>query len=225
MSGGNIYTAGAAGGGGIYISRFTNSGAASIIVNTIIANNATQQGSGASAGGGGGGIWAQGPVNLTHVTLAENSAGAGMLGSAMIVNDFGSPTPATTNLSYSIVANHTGSSAAIVVEGGNTLSLSRGLWAANSTNTGTFGGAATINGAASMLSAGSAGFVSPGAPSYDYHIANGSPALDQATSSQTSTDIDGVNRPQGQAPDIGADEYFVVPDNLRPYVYAPILFQ
>ncbi len=55
-----------------------------------------------------------------------------------------------------------------------------------------------------MLVAPSAGFFSPGAPDYDYHLIEISPAVDQAIGSTTPDDIDGETR--GQAPDIGADE-------------------
>jgi hypothetical protein len=58
-----------------------------------------------------------------------------------------------------------------------------------------------------MLSASSAGFVSPGSPNYDYHITPSSWAVDQAIGSTTPSDIDGQTRPYGTISDIGADEY------------------
>jgi hypothetical protein len=43
---------------------------------------------------------------------------------------------------------------------------------------------------------------------YDFHLQSSSPAIDAATAvSEVNTDYDGVSRPQGQAPDIGACEY------------------
>jgi len=50
-------------------------------------------------------------------------------------------------------------------------------------------------------------FVSPDATPYDYHIMPGSMAVDRATTQSTvSVDVDGDRRPQGNAPDQGADE-------------------
>jgi hypothetical protein len=43
---------------------------------------------------------------------------------------------------------------------------------------------------------------------YDYHLLNGSIAIDTATTATaTATDVDGDARPQGAAKDQGADEY------------------
>ena len=41
----------------------------------------------------------------------------------------------------------------------------------------------------------------------NYHITAGSAAIDQAVASGVTDDIDGPGRPQGSAPDLGADEY------------------
>jgi hypothetical protein len=50
-------------------------------------------------------------------------------------------------------------------------------------------------------------FVSPDNPPYDYHLGAGSTAIDQATTATLVTsDFDGDARPQGVAPDRGADE-------------------
>jgi hypothetical protein len=157
------------------------------------------------------------PMNLTHVTISGNTIGNGMLGSAMIVNSFGTPRTASVNMAYTIVSNHAGT--AIEVFGGNTLNLNRGLWAANGSNT---GGGGAINGGGSMLSAGSAGYASPGAPNYNYRLAAGSAAIDQATGSTATVDIDGQSRPRGPANDIGVDEYYPALVNGRPWAYLPI---
>jgi hypothetical protein len=221
-AGGNAGTAGPAGGGGIYIARFRDdapNGGTNTIINSIIAANATRQGNGGQAGGGGGGLWVQGlPLHLTHVTIAGNTIANGMLGSAMIINNFGTPQASTVNLNHTVVANHGGT--AIEVLGGNTLNLNRGLWAANGSNT---GGGGSIGGGGSMVSAASAGFVSPGAPNYNYRLASGSAAVDQATNSSTPVDVDGQSRPLGPAHDIGADELNPPPlVNGRPWAYLPI---
>jgi hypothetical protein len=58
----------------------------------------------------------------------------------------------------------------------------------------------------SNMFVGSAAFVASG--SDDYHLAPGSPAIDQgSTLAAVTTDRDGVARPQGQAYDVGAYEY------------------
>lgn len=41
----------------------------------------------------------------------------------------------------------------------------------------------------------------------DYHLAAGSPAIDAATGTAPATDRDGIERPQGGAPDVGAYEH------------------
>ncbi len=54
---------------------------------------------------------------------------------------------------------------------------------------------------------------------YDFHLKNGSPAIDNAvTVSQVTTDQDGLNRPQGAGPDVGAFEY-----NSAPVVQPPVI--
>jgi hypothetical protein len=54
---------------------------------------------------------------------------------------------------------------------------------------------------------GTANFVSPGAPNFDYHIFGNSAARDHAIDSSEPTDIDGESRTIFAPPDIGADEY------------------
>ncbi len=51
------------------------------------------------------------------------------------------------------------------------------------------------------------GFISPDASPFDYRLASGSTLIDQGIPSDITVDVDGDARPQGNAPDIGADEY------------------
>lgn len=59
----------------------------------------------------------------------------------------------------------------------------------------------------------------------DYHICQGSPALDQALASGVNTDFDNEPRPQGDASDIGADEWDGVNCRVIRATLLPILLR
>ena len=61
-------------------------------------------------------------------------------------------------------------------------------------------------------------FVNPDAG--DYHIGLGSAAVDAGVDAGVSTDIDGDSRPQGTAPDLGADEH-----GGCPHLYLPLVMR
>ena len=144
-----------------------------------------------------------GAANVTHCTFARNSVSAPPLTGQAIALAGGSG-PVDLNLDYSIVADHTDFAAAqaIYVATGNRINLNRGLFAGNGTDV---GGPGTVMELGTMISAGDAGFLSPGSPDHDYHIFHSSPAIDEATKSVTVIDIDGNER--DSLPDIGADEF------------------
>jgi hypothetical protein len=204
-------------GGGMYI--FASKGGASNtnIINSVIAGNlATQGATGTSSNwnGGAGGIIANG-INMTidHSTIAGNSLGSNMVLGMGLVLQTGSSLPATGVLNNCIIADHKGSAtaAAIVVLPGSSLTIHKGLLAGNSKDTNSDSQPlppGTITGLATMISASSAGFVSPGTPNDNYHLRLNSPARDQASTSAVSVDMDGQNRPNNDVPDLGADEYW-----------------
>ena len=201
---------GSAGGGGGYFERF--SGATTVALrNSIVADNLAEFGAtGSTVGGGGGGLFFIGTdATVSHTTLARNRLGAAPLqGLAMVLVTPGAST--TVDLDYCIVADHTDYPTPVVavhVQPGSTINISRGLYSGNvaNDNSGGFGGSpGTFNGLGTMLSAPSVGFLSPGSPSFDYHLTAGSPAVDQATGSSETQDFDGDLR--DASPDIGADE-------------------
>jgi len=213
-SGGN---AGTGAGGGFYVFATKTGTFHATINNAFIADNQAYQGSvGVTSlgNGGGGGVIVQGmKADINHATIARNHIGSNLvLGQGMVAEAWAS-LPATVNLNFSIIADHTGgntSAAAIVVDNKSALTLTRGLFVSNTRDTNndnmpiTHG---TINGLSSMLYSSTAGFVSPGSPNYDYHILTTSAAKDQAINSTMPEDIDDQARPYGPASDIGADEY------------------
>ena len=195
---------GAAGGGGIAIQRLNGQTAVSVS-NSVIADNVAAVGSGAWVGGGGGGLYLQGTdATIVHTTLARNRlSSANMQGKGIVL--LAGATASVASLANSIVAEHSQhlGTAALHVQPGNTMTIQRALFTGNGTDT---GGGGTINGLGSLI-AGPANFVSPGTPSYDYHILGTSAARDQATNSTTPVDIDNESRASFAVADLGADEY------------------
>ena len=210
--------AGGGGGGGLYL--WATDGTAiseASITNAIITDNYVTMGSigGTAPGGGGGGIQIQGQMaTLSHSTIARNRLGPALIsGQGLLVLATPGISSALANVNNSIIADHTegaSGAVAVLVQPGNTVNFNRGLFAGNTNNTNVSGvplPSGTINGLTTMLSASSAGFQSPGAPDYDYHLLPDSPAVDEAVGSTITIDIDWQLRPVGVASDIGADEY------------------
>jgi len=214
--------AGAGGGGGLYLwMTWSGPNPTTSVTNAVITDNYVALGSTGStaAGGGGGGIQVQGlQATITHSTIARNRLGPGLVsGQGLLVLVDVNAGPGVVNVNYSIIANHTeGASGvvAVLVQSGNTLTFNRVLFAGNTKDTNASGGPVppgTINGLSTMLSASSAGFISPGSPNYNYHLRLDSAVKDQATSSTTADDIDGQSRPYNGVSDLGADEYWPFP--------------
>lgn len=215
-TGGSSNVGGAAGppqGGGM--AALTVSGSRSLAVtNSIFGDNRVTAGNGTNSGGGGSGLVVQGmTASVNHSTFARNVLGPGLtVGQAILLQPaLSGSMPTVANISYSIIAEHTGSGNASTLHVGSTATanLNRGLFAGNTKNTNSDNlplPVGTINGQNTMLSAASADFVGPG----NYHITAASPAKDQATGSALRVDIDGHGRPVGQTADIGADEYILL---------------
>jgi hypothetical protein len=184
--------------------------------NVVIADNQIVRGAGAPAIGGGGGLYVNGAAGtLAHATIADNRLGD--------PNDVGGgiaaqPVPGFdthVNLVDSIVANHRTASphpsnagtAGVWIALDASADLTRVLFANNlhDSNAGQNNPFNLPPGAFTMTavsSAASAGFVAPG----DYHLAAGSPAIDQAVGSSLGVDVEGTSRPKGAAADLGAYE-------------------
>ncbi len=213
-------TRGAVGGGGLYLTKFDTGNLTVSIANSVVADNYIEMGSGpGNPGGGGGGFWIQGVTVYIHHTTIDNNRMATDLGfgSAMILVNFSTPAPSNVTLSHSMITNHSNpsnpSQSAIHVWTGNKIRLERGLFSSNSNDTnlendppsGT--GPGVIEGISSMIYASSPGYMSPGAPHYNYHLKINSPAINQAGESSILMDFDVNNRPFSVIADIGADEY------------------
>jgi hypothetical protein len=223
---------GAAGGGGASLADFGGDSLVSIS-NTVVANNLAEMGTGTPPGGGGGGLWLQGThAEITHTTVAGNRLGSlPMQGQGILVLNDGAPMASQAFIHYTIIADHTTGAgkatshaqqenaittkgandvqifSALHVKNGNGATLERTLWANNDddNNAGEYGAGEIDD--RNPLHASLAGFASPGAPGYDYHLLGTSAAIDQAIGSAMYKDIDCEGRPSMDGYDIGADEY------------------
>jgi hypothetical protein len=225
-SGGNgSHKQGPAGGGGGSFQRLDSRDISSYIAftNTVIADNLAAVGSGNAVGGGGGGLWLQGTqATINHSTFAHNQLSQSpMQGSAILVLNDGAASASIANISYSIIANHTGpGSAAVYVKANNIATLTYTLWAGNSQSY--YQATAAIVNDTNAISASTANFVSPGAPNYDYHILKSSPARNAASGSSMDIDIDGESRLLFPPADIGADEYVPIVLSAVPFANAAL---
>lgn len=170
------------------------------LTNNVVADNQ------ASTAGSGLYILGSSP-RLLHNTIARNSGGDG---SGVYVTDFYDDY-STVVLTNTILVGHT---VGITVTTGNTATLESTLWGSGAwANDADWGGPGAINHSNDYI--GDPAFVAPDAG--DYHLDVDSAAIDAGVDAGVTTDIDGDTRPQGAAPDLGADEYpSDVPPTLTP---------
>jgi hypothetical protein len=197
-------------GGGLFIWALRDSMPQATLVNVVIADNYANQGSGSNTAwhGGGGGLFIWGiDAEIRHATFARNHLGPDMTNGEAIYLDTSSVHDANVFLYDSIISDHNlGNATASVgnVNANTTLNLSRGILAANGSNS--FSGVGNVVGIFTSVS--SAGYISSGSPKYNYHLRYDSSAKNAATLSTMSEDFESQFRPYGASRDYGADEFY-----------------
>jgi len=130
--------------------------------------------------------WHSAAVDLFHNTLVNNTEGIN-IGRNM-----------TATLTNNIISDHNKAVTLLPVEGAAILANNTLFW--QNTDDG-FRGDNPVDGDPDFVSM----------ANDDYHLASGSAAIDAGIDSSTTTDRDGIPRPHGIAPDIGAYEYAATP--------------
>ena len=166
-------------GGGLYLVDTRNA----MLTNDVLTDN--------HADAAGSGFYISGSLaQLLHTTIARNSDGDG---SGIYITNYLGESSAVTLTNTVLVSQTVG----ITATAGNTAILDGVLWYGNGANT---GGAGAI--AITHEITGDPAFAPDG-----YHLTARSAAIDQGVDAGVTTDIDGERRPQGPAPDLGADEF------------------
>jgi hypothetical protein len=197
-------------GGGLFIWALRGGIPQATLTNVVIADNYANQGIGSNTAwhGGGGGLFIWGiDAEIRHATFARNRLGPDMTNGEAIYLDASLVHDANVFLYDSIISDHNlGNATASVgnVNDRTTLNLSRGIFAANGSNS--FSGVGNVVGTFTSVS--SAGYISSGSPKYNYHLRYDSSAKNAATLSTTSEDFESQFRPYGASRDYGADEFY-----------------
>jgi parallel beta-helix repeat protein len=154
--------------------------------NNVIADN--------WAGGSGSAIYfkSAGSADLVHTTIARNHCGDG---SAIYVTHGPFPMASHVTLINTVFVSHT---VAISVTADHSVDVQRVLWDRTPvTSVVAPGGSLTISGELT----GDPAFAPDG-----YHLTPWSAAIDEGLATGVDWDVDGQARPEGGAPDLGADE-------------------
>jgi len=163
-----------------------------MLINTVVADNrGNTLGSGLYIGGS--------FPRLLHTTIARNVGGDG---SGIYVTDDGTNL-STVAMTNTILVSHT---VGISVTGSNTATVNGILWYNTPV---TVSQATTASVTIQNQYQGNSALASDG-----YHLTASSAAIDRGVDASVTTDIDGQARPQGAAPDLGADEYPVPPSSV-----------
>jgi hypothetical protein len=160
--------------------------AASMINNAVVDNQAVEGGAIAILGS---------TCDMWHTTVANNIGGA-FTG----ISVWGSEWSASVSMTNTIIAGYT--YAGVEVDQMSLASLNGVLWYDNGSNVADYGGSVSV----SNEITGTPAFAADG-----YHLTETSAAVDQGLYAGIPGDLDHEVRPQGDGPDLGADELPVEP--------------
>jgi uncharacterized repeat protein (TIGR01451 family) len=173
--------------GGLGSGLYVYGGSNVALVNNVIADNPP-------AGSGYGLLIQSGDVHLLHTTLARNG---GPSGYGVLVQS-----GATAQMTNTVLTGH---AIGIWVRENSTTTMEATLWGSGASANGTDWqiDGTLVTGTLNLRA--DPGFVD--ADRQDYHLADGSPAIDSGVSSGVGVDIDGYPRPLYWGYDLGADEW------------------